>query len=291
MTDETKPKKKITKEKAISIVDDALWKFRADINAKHNIDIIAELDGYDPAAKYEHLEYYYDNDENEWISLMHEEPPTKDDYTEDGMLKPQFKWKPIPWVQAYRKNIPFGYKQREDDPNILDPIPFELEVLELGKQHVKKYSYHTVAEWITEVTGRKINYNSLWRRYQLDKQKDKRARAARKWASRYKSALRAAEKIELEEAGAGRPRPYDYEGNRNDYGNPRPLARPVLGAGAFRDPSEFDDGTPSEHGYDEAVKGKRRTGPRCPRSTHPHRRSKSGGSGGGGVQTESGSSD
>lgn len=274
----------------MKIVDDELWKFRKDIDERYNIDVIADLDGYDPLVKYER-EHYHDNEGATEISLMLQDLPAEDDYTEDGLLKESFQWKSIPWLPAFRKSVPFGYKVREDDPYILDPIPFELEVLELARQHVKKYSYATVAQWVSELTGRKINYNSLWRRFQNDKQKDKKARAIRKWAARYKRAILAAEKVESEEVGAGRPRPYNEEGETHRDGSARPLARPVIGSGAFRDPSEFDDGTPSEHGYDEAVKGKRRRGPRCPRSTHPHRRRPKHGGDRGSVSTESGSSD
>jgi len=39
---------------------------------------------------------------------------------------------PIPKI---RKTIPFGYRQDEEDPNLLQPIPTELEALELAKKH------------------------------------------------------------------------------------------------------------------------------------------------------------
>lgn len=269
MVKKATPAKELTLARIVELTDRELWRLRSDIEKNYNIDLLAELDGYDPLAKYE-KDSIYDATENENIGLSYQKPPTEDDYTETGLLKSDFQWKSIPWLPHYRRKPPIGYKQREDDPNILDPIPFELEVLELAKRHVKKYSYATVAKWMSEIIGKKINHDTLWRRIQLDKQKDKRARSFRKWAARYKKALLAAEKIEREEVGAGRPRPYDEEGNPRN--SARPLARPSLGAGAFRSPDDFDDGTPSEHGYDEAVKGKRRTRPRCPRSTHPRNR-------------------
>ena len=62
---------------------------------------------------------------------------------------------PIPKI---RNTIPFGYRQDEEDPSLLQPIPTELEALELAKKHLKQYSSRQVAAWLTTTTGRTISH-------------------------------------------------------------------------------------------------------------------------------------
>ena len=42
------------------------------------------------------------------------------------------------WVQIPRiaRTVPFGYKRNDEDPDILDPIPTELDLLELSLIHI-----------------------------------------------------------------------------------------------------------------------------------------------------------
>ena len=42
-------------------------------------------------------------------------------------IKEENKWVQIPRIA---RTVPFGYKQNEEDPDILDPIPTELDLLE-----------------------------------------------------------------------------------------------------------------------------------------------------------------
>ena len=37
-------------------------------------------------------------------------------------------------------NVPFGYRIHPEDEDLLEPIPEELEALELAKKHLKQYS-------------------------------------------------------------------------------------------------------------------------------------------------------
>lgn len=229
------------------------WSNREDIEPRFNIDLIPSEDGY----KYEN-EAFEKSIENDYIAIMfQDDPDPKTDLDENGyVVNPKFVWRPIPWAGGPSKPPPFGYKLRPGTFSILDPVPEELEALERGKKYLKKYSYGTVARWISAVTGRHIDYNSLWKRVKFDKARDRKARAFRKWAARYKAALLAAELLESE-LGAGRPRPYDEEGK--GLRTPR-----VLSSQQRLQPHDVDDGTPAEEVKDA---GKRRSGPRRPRST------------------------
>ena len=63
------------------------------------------------------------------------------------------------WIQIPRiaRIIPFGYKINEEDKDLLDPIPYELEALELARKYIKQYSLRQVANWLTNKTGRDIS--------------------------------------------------------------------------------------------------------------------------------------
>ena len=60
------------------------------------------------------------------------------------------------WVQIPRiaRTIPFGYKQNENDNDILDPIEKELTLLEQARKYVNQYSYRQVANWLSKQSGR-----------------------------------------------------------------------------------------------------------------------------------------
>jgi hypothetical protein len=229
------------------------WSEREDIEPRFNIDLITP-EG-EPKYEYQNFEK---SEENDYIAIMYQnEADPKADLDDQGfVVNPQFEWRPVPWVGGPNKPAPYGYKKRPDNFHILDPIPEQLEALERGKKYLKKYSYGTVARWISAVTGRHIDYVTLWKRVKFDKTRDKKARAFRKWAARYKAALLAAEYLESE-IGAGRPRFYDEEGNVTR--SPR-----VVSSQPRLLPADVDDGTPAEEVKDA---GKRRRGPRRPRST------------------------
>ena len=70
------------------------------------------------------------------------------------------------WIQIPRiaRTIPFGYKINEEDSELLDPIPYELEAIELARKYVNQYSYRQVANWLTKKTGRDISHTGLRKR-------------------------------------------------------------------------------------------------------------------------------
>ena len=88
------------------------------------------------------------------------------------------------WLQIPRiaRTIPFGYKQNEEDPEILDPIELELEALELARKHIKQYSYREVANWLTTKTGIQISHVCLRKRLANEQQRKNKAKTLKIWA-------------------------------------------------------------------------------------------------------------
>ena len=112
----------------------------------------------------------------------------KPEETEEG-----YNWKPVVRVG---RTIPFGYKQDENDKDLLLPIPTELELLEKAKKFIKQYSYRQVADWLTTQTGRKISHVGLIKRIKIEQKRKSEASTQRYLAERYKEALQKAEKLE-----------------------------------------------------------------------------------------------
>jgi hypothetical protein len=110
-----------------------------------------------------------------------------------------FEWKPV--VRAGRV-MPFGYKEDPNDPDILLPIPEELELLEQAKKHLKKYSYRAVAAWLSEQSGRTISHVGLYKRIKLEYKRKTDAANQRYFAEKYKAALEKAERLEAKIGGA-----------------------------------------------------------------------------------------
>ena len=108
------------------------------------------------------------------------------------------------WVQIPRiaRTIPFGYKQSEEDPDILDPIPTELDLLEKARSHVNQYSYREVANWLVANTGRQISHVGLRKRLQNERQRKQTAASIRKWADYAEKAIAKAKEIEESRTGA-----------------------------------------------------------------------------------------
>ena len=108
------------------------------------------------------------------------------------------------WVQIPRiaRTIPFGYKQSEEDPDILDPIPTELDLLEKARSHVNQYSYREVANWLVANTGRQISHVGLRKRLQHERQRKQTAASIRKWADYAEKAIAKAKEIEESRTGA-----------------------------------------------------------------------------------------
>ena len=108
------------------------------------------------------------------------------------------------WVQIPRiaRTVPFGYKQNEEDPDILDPIKIELDLLEKARQHVNQYSYREVANWLSANTNRYISHVGLRKRLANERQRKDQARSLRKWAEYAETAIAKAKAIEKERTGA-----------------------------------------------------------------------------------------
>jgi hypothetical protein len=113
------------------------------------------------------------------------------------------EWEWVPIVRIGR-SVPFGYRQDPDDPDILQPIPEQLELFELAKKHLKQYSYREVAAWLSETSGRYLSHVGLYKRVKLEHKRKEAASIQRFYAQRYKEAAEKAEKLEKERLGKRR---------------------------------------------------------------------------------------
>jgi len=114
---------------------------------------------------------------------------------------------PIPKI---RRTIPFGYKQDEENPDLLQPIPTELEALELAKKHLKQYSSRQVAAWLTTTTGRSISHVGLLKRIKTERKHGFKSATYRNLARRLQKALEQAERYEEKSKRLGREDPTGY---------------------------------------------------------------------------------
>ena len=108
------------------------------------------------------------------------------------------------WIQIPRiaRTVPFGYKINEDDKELLDPIPYELEALELARKYIKQYSLRQVANWLTTKTGRQISHIGLRKRLLHERQRKNKARTLKRWAEYAQKAIEKAKAIEESRIGA-----------------------------------------------------------------------------------------
>ena len=108
------------------------------------------------------------------------------------------------WVQIPRiaRTVPFGYKVNEEDPDLLDPIQTELDLLEKARKHVNQYSYREVANWLSANTNRYISHVGLRKRLGNEKQRKNQARSLRKWAEYAEKAIAKAQEIHTQRTGA-----------------------------------------------------------------------------------------
>ena len=114
-------------------------------------------------------------------------------------IKEQDEWVQIPRIA---RTVPFGYKQNEEDPDILDPIKIELDLLEKARQHVNQYSYREVANWLSANTNRYISHVGLRKRLANERQRKHQAASLRKWAEYAETAIAKAKAIEEARTGA-----------------------------------------------------------------------------------------
>ncbi len=102
------------------------------------------------------------------------------------------------------RQVPYGYRIHPDNNKLLEPIPTELEALELAKRHLKQYGYREVAIWLTKQTGRYISHMGLKKRVDIERKRKKTARIKRKLAQRLEETLTEIKKLEEENIGAYR---------------------------------------------------------------------------------------
>jgi len=119
------------------------------------------------------------------------------------------KWNKIPRIS---RTIPFGYKADPDDPDVLLPIPFELEALEKAKQHVRQFSYREVANWLVSITGRYISNEGLRKRVVSERTRRQRATSLKHWADRTKKIQEKIKQLEEERVGAKDTQSIDHPG-------------------------------------------------------------------------------
>ena len=108
------------------------------------------------------------------------------------------EWYPIIRVG---RHVPFGYLQDEEDPDLLIPIPEELELLEKAKLFLQEYSLRQVAQWLSKESGRYISHVGLDKRVRIEEKRRRASSNYRQYAKKYKEAARKAEKIEKERLG------------------------------------------------------------------------------------------
>ena len=114
-------------------------------------------------------------------------------------IKEENEWIPIPRIA---RTVPFGYKQDDEDPDILQPIPIELDLLEKARQHVNQYSYREVANWLSTNSNRYISHVGLRKRLQNERQRKNKVASIRKWAEYAETAIAKAKALEEERTGA-----------------------------------------------------------------------------------------
>lgn len=119
------------------------------------------------------------------------------------------------WYPVIRigRHVPFGYEQDESDPDLLQPIPFELELLEQAKLYLKEYSSRLVANWLTQNSGRYISHVGLIKRVSIEEKRRIQGSSYRSYAKRAEEAAKKAKKLESQRIGGIGTRSFD---NTND---------------------------------------------------------------------------
>ena len=105
-------------------------------------------------------------------------------------------------VPRIARVIPYGYKQSEEDPDILEPVVLKLAALEIAKDYNKQYSYRQVADWLYSKTGRYISHTGLRKRLLNDRSRKSQAATLRKWAEYAEKAIAKAETLEKGRIGS-----------------------------------------------------------------------------------------
>jgi hypothetical protein len=118
------------------------------------------------------------------------------------------EWYPIVRVG---RHVPFGYEQDKNDPDILQPIPEQLEMLEQAKKYLAEYSLRLVARWLTEQSGRYISHVGLNKRVSIEQKRRKASATYRDYERRYKEASEKARKLEEDRLGGCNTRKLDSD--------------------------------------------------------------------------------
>lgn len=100
------------------------------------------------------------------------------------------------------KQVPFGYKVNENNERLLEPIPHELDALEIAKRHLKQYPVREVAVWLEKQTGRYISHTGLAKRIAVEKRRKKALTIKRKLAQRLEATLKEIQNLEEQNIGA-----------------------------------------------------------------------------------------
>jgi len=114
-------------------------------------------------------------------------------------LKEEREWVAIPRIA---RTIPFGYTVDKNDPDLLQPVKVELDLLEKARDYIKQYSYREVANWLTKNSGRDISHVGLMKRLKNERQRKNKATSLRKWAEYAEKAINKAKEIEESRTGA-----------------------------------------------------------------------------------------
>ena len=123
-------------------------------------------------------------------------------------IKEDNEWVPIPRIS---RTIPFGYDIDPDDPDVLLPNEYQLDMLEKAQQYLKQYSYREVANWLTRNTGREISHVGLKKRLDNERRRKNKAGSLRRWADYAKKAIAKAEELEAKRLGATKAQSSDKE--------------------------------------------------------------------------------
>jgi|TARA_R100000951_G_scaffold35763_1_gene30306 hypothetical protein len=110
------------------------------------------------------------------------------------------EWHVIARVQG--SVVPFGYEVHPENDRLLNPIPHELEALELAKRHLKQYTLRDVSRWLTKQTGRYISHMGLKKRVEIERRRKKAATIKYNLAKRLEKTLAEIEKLEKGRVGA-----------------------------------------------------------------------------------------
>ena len=114
-------------------------------------------------------------------------------------IKEDNEWVPIPRIS---RTIPFGYDIDPDDPDVLLPNEYQLDMPEKAQQSLKQNSYREVANWLTRNTGREISHVGLKKRIDNERRRKNKAGSLRRWADYAKKAIAKAEELEAKRIGA-----------------------------------------------------------------------------------------